>query len=344
MLASALPAALLAAAADPIVVAVSPFPPHVMQAGSEFEGFDVDIWNAVTREIGSDSAFRLEPFEDLIEAVKTGEVDAAVGGISITRERELLMDFSHPYIDSGLRILTTFEESGGLLRVLLAIATETELGALGYVLAFMVLCAHLLYFVERGSSAISRRYFPGILEAAWCVLATITTVGYGDVTPKRWFGRLVSLIVMVIGISLFGLAVAQLSAGLMLEGLKGAVEGPGDLRGRRVATVAGTTSTLVAARFGPRLREVESMEEACALLEAGQVEAVLYDAAPLMHYAQHSAGNKLTVVGPLIEKQFYGIAFPQGSALRESVNRALMGLQESGEYDRIYAKWFGASN
>ena len=60
-----------------------------------------------------------------------------------------------------------------------------------------------------------------------------------------------------------------------------------------------------------------------------------------MRYAMETGNDAVTVVGPLIEQQDYGIAFPAGSELRESVNRALLRLKESGTYDRIYNQWFG---
>ena len=325
-----------------VIVGVSNFPPLVMEAEGSFEGFDIDVWSEVSDLISVASSYRLMQFGDLMEALKNGEVDVGVAGISITRDRELEMDFSHPYMSSGLRILTTVDEDPGWLRLLRFLATTATLKVLGYLVAFVLLCAHILFLAERGSSGISDQYFPGILEACWCIMATITTVGYGDVAPRRWLGRLASAIVMLIGISLFGVAIAQLSAGLMMQELRTDVAGPEDLEGRPIATVAGTTSTAVAIRLGARLHEVETIGAAHRLLEAGEVDAILFDAAPLMRYVVEDGNNTLTIVGPLIERQDYGIAFPAGSELRESVNRALLELVESGGYERIRAKWFGA--
>lgn len=327
-----------------VVVGVSNFPPLVMEAEGSFEGFDIDIWNEVADLIGVDSTYRLMQFGDLIEALKSGEIDVAVAGISITRDRELEMDFSHPYMNSGLRILTTVDDDPGWLRLLRFLATTATLKVLGSLIAFVLLCAHILFLAERGSSDISDQYFPGILEACWCIVATITTVGYGDVAPRRWLGRFASAVVMLLGISLFGVAIAQLSAGLMMEGLRSDIAGPEDLEGRAIATVAGTTSTAVAIRLGARLHEVETIGAAHRLLEAGEVDAILFDAAPLMRYVVEDGNNTVTIVGPLIERQDYGIAFPAGSELRESVNRALLELDESGRYERIRAKWFGSSD
>lgn len=333
-----------AAAADEsgVVVGIATLPPLVAETEGGFEGFDIDIWNEVSGGLGIDSTFRLMPFGDLLKAVESGEVDAALAGISITEDRELALDFSHPYMRTGLRTLTKMDEDRHWLVPFWSVVNEAEVGALGYLVAFVLICAHILYFAERGASGIDDSYIPGIFEAIWCVLATITTVGYGDVTPRRWLGRVVSLAVMMIGISLFGIAVAQLSAGLMMETLRSDISGPEDLDGRVVATVTGTTSTDVAMRYGAIPREVEEIEVSYGLLQSGEVDAILFDAAPLMRFAAVDASNSVAVVGPLIERQSYGIAFPSGSELREPVNLQLLRLEESGDYDKIYHRWFGA--
>ncbi len=339
-----LPVASVPAAESPMVVGVATFPPHVMDTPGGIRGFDIDIWNEVARSIEVESTFRAMPFGQLLQSVQSGEVDAAMAGISITSDREVDMDFSHPYMESGLRILTHVDHEPAIVRVFRSLLAETELSALGALIAFVLICSHILYFAEHGRSGINDRYFPGIFEAAWCVLATITTVGYGDVTPQRWIGRLVSLVVMVIGIALFGVAIAQLSAGLMLAEFGSDIGGPEDLAGRPVATVADTTSTQVAVRYGAVLNEAADIEAGYALLESGEVDAILFDAAPLMQFARQDGGRTVTLVGPLIERQSYGIAFPAGSELREAVNRALLAIHESGDYARIYNRWFGPTN
>jgi polar amino acid transport system substrate-binding protein len=329
------------AAESPVVVGVANFPPHVMESDGTPEGFDIDIWNEISKFMSVDTKFTVMPFDGLLKAIEDKEVDVAIAGISITYDRELRMDFSLPYMDTGLRILAPVDQDPALIRLVRSVSTEGVLAPISYLMGFVLLCAHVLYFAERGSPAVDDRYFPGIFEAAWCVLATITTVGYGDIAPGGWLGRFVAFLVMVIGISLFGVAIAELSSALMMEHLRGEISGPEDLSGRSVSTVAGTTSAQVARRYGARVHEVTVIEEGYSLLQSGEVDAVLFDAAPLLRHAQEDGGKTVTVVGPMIERQAYGIAFPQGSPLREPVNRALLRLNDTGGYDAIYSRWFG---
>jgi polar amino acid transport system substrate-binding protein len=167
-------------------------------------------------------------------------------------------------------------------------------------------------------------------------------VGYGDVTPHGWTGRLVAFLVMVTGIGLFGIVVAELSAGFTLQQLTSDITTAEDLLGRKIATVAGTTSVAASKDYGAEVIEVEGIDEAYEELRARRVDAVVFDSPSLLYYLRNHPREKLILAGGLLRHESYGIAFPAGSALRERVNRALLQIRENGTYDRIYLRWFGS--
>ena len=49
-------------------------------------------------------------------------------------------------------------------------------------------------------------------EAVWWGAATVTTVGYGDVAPVTWLGRAIAIVLMLAGITGFGVVTANLAA------------------------------------------------------------------------------------------------------------------------------------
>jgi len=68
--------------------------------------------------------------------------------------------------------------------------------------------------------AVGLSYFentPSLMDAIWWSFVTITTVGYGDVTPTTLGGRLTGVIVMVFGIGLLGMFTATV-ASIFVEG------------------------------------------------------------------------------------------------------------------------------
>lgn len=102
------------ASAETLRVVTDPsFVPFEMmdQETGEMIGFDMEIIREVADRAGFEIDLNTMDFNGIIPALQTGNVDIAIAGITITEEREEIVDFSDPYYDSGLRILV--RESNG---------------------------------------------------------------------------------------------------------------------------------------------------------------------------------------------------------------------------------------
>ena len=82
------------------------FPPFEMQApdGKGFTGFDIDLFEAIGEKANLTIQFQSMPFDGLIPALQSRNIDAAISGMTITAERAQTVDFSRPYFQSGLAI------------------------------------------------------------------------------------------------------------------------------------------------------------------------------------------------------------------------------------------------
>lgn len=109
LLGSALTAAALiggAAQAETLIVATdTAFVPFEFKQGDKYVGFDIDMWDAIAKEIGVD--YKLQPmdFNGILPALQTNNVDVALAGITIKDERKKVIDFSDGYYDSGFMIM-----------------------------------------------------------------------------------------------------------------------------------------------------------------------------------------------------------------------------------------------
>jgi voltage-gated potassium channel len=59
---------------------------------------------------------------------------------------------------------------------------------------------------------LDHKEYPNLGRALWFTLQTVTTVGYGDVTPNRVVGRLVGAVVMLIGIGFITIVTAAVTS------------------------------------------------------------------------------------------------------------------------------------
>jgi len=90
---------------------------------------------------------------------------------------------------------------------------KSELAMTGFVaLLILFIASFLMYYVE-GETQPDK--FPNILSCFWWAIATLTTVGYGDVYPITGLGKFLSGIIAVLGIGLVALPTGLVSAGFM---------------------------------------------------------------------------------------------------------------------------------
>jgi len=76
--------------------------PLIFQADGNIVGLEADLARLLQARIGQPIEFRLLPESDLLPALARGEVDVVMSGLTITPEREQLVDFAQPYLRSGL--------------------------------------------------------------------------------------------------------------------------------------------------------------------------------------------------------------------------------------------------
>ena len=59
---------------------------------------------------------------------------------------------------------------------------------------------------------LDHREYPNVFRGMWWALQTVTTVGYGDVTPTATIGRAVAAVVMFEGIALLAIVTAAVTS------------------------------------------------------------------------------------------------------------------------------------
>ena len=98
----------------------------------------------------------------------------------------------------------------------------------------------------------------GVSDALWWALSTVTTVGYGDIVPATPLGRIIGMVLMVVGIGVMAALISQVSATLVETRLA---------RTRRVrSTVSPTAVARLQATVG-RVGELTDVELATLLRE-----------------------------------------------------------------------------
>jgi len=96
-----------------LLVAVdTAFIPFSFKQGNTYTGFDVEMWDAIAKELGL--RYKLQPmdFNGILPGLQTRNIDVAIAGITMRADRAKVIDFSDPYYESGLAILVRANENG----------------------------------------------------------------------------------------------------------------------------------------------------------------------------------------------------------------------------------------
>lgn len=316
----------------------------------QYTGFSIELWKRIAAEAGfSYEIYGVNSVAKLLDEVERGAADVATAGIGITSSRERVLNFSHPYFQSGLQIMVTDHEDdlwwASIVSLMQRFVSPQFLSVVAFLLVILLAAAHIMWYFERRSnpSEFSPNYWPGIWEAFWWSAVTATTVGYGDKTPRSFVGRIVALVWMFAAMFVLASFTAGVATTFALQEVKGFINGPEDLSGKQVATVRGSTAAEYLLFQGIQPHLFEQAEDAYQALLNDAVDAVVYDAPVLQHYVANAGQGRVKLVGVVFQSINYGVALPQDSPYRETINLALLKLIERKEYQQLHEAWFGDS-
>ena len=81
------------------------FPPYEFLRGQEIAGIDVEICRAVAKKLNRPFKAETVDFDSVIPAVISGKADLAAAGITVTEDRKKNVDFSIPYVKTGIVVI-----------------------------------------------------------------------------------------------------------------------------------------------------------------------------------------------------------------------------------------------
>ncbi len=337
-----------------VTVTTRDIAPFVMTDGGRKSGFTIELWEEVARRQGWTTKYvDAENVAAQLKDISERRADVAAAAISITADRRQQFDFSQPIFNAGLQIMVphkTVAPSPPRLLNFLPLLFSKAMG--GWLLAGLILSvipAHIFWLVERrkpdkepddeDASPISRSYFPGIFQSfGW----SFGSLGFmPSSAPLRSLGRLMGIFWGFVAILFVSYFTATLTTALTVGTYDAQISGPSDLVGKKVATVAGTTSAKHLEELGIAAQGLPNIGDCYAGLRNGSFDAVVFDSPVLRYYAVGAGKGVVQMAGAVFNPEDYGLAFTQNSDLRSEVDQALLGIRQDGTYDLIKRKWFG---
>jgi polar amino acid transport system substrate-binding protein len=325
-------------------VGVAGSQPFIVRTAAGLQGIAFEIWESVAAQAGwRYSTQQFENVPEALDALVAGKLDVVVGPVSITAERAKFARFSQPYFASSLSILSRTEPPT-LWQRIAPFFSRSFFIAVAVLLSVLALVGTLVWLAERRAPGAQFANEPvrGIANGIWLAIVTMSTVGYGDLTPKTFLGRLVTGIWIVISVITATSLVAGIASTLTLTGMQmNTISTAEELRGRSVAVLADSPGQTFAVRYGARPRGIESLREGYALLKQGAVDALVFDRPQLQYFLSQQHDTSFAVSNAEYMRQNYGFALPLSSTMVHELNVNLLQLEESGRVARTVRAWLG---
>jgi ABC-type amino acid transport substrate-binding protein len=259
--------------------------------------------------------------------------DAALGAITNTPERLARVDFSYPTHRSGVAVAVR-KDTGPMAALASYGAVVAELGPLiALTLALLVLMGVAMWLAERPTRPRNHESAVDTLrDGVYWAVVTMTTVGYGDKTPKTSAGRIIAILWMLASVALVSILSSSIVSRMTAERVVGGLRVTGaDLAGKRLGAVAHSSGAEYLDGCRLRYAPFDDLPAALTALDRGQVDAVVNSVGALEYLI--AARFKDTIQPPqgVLQPAYMAIALPPGSALKKSLDEVLVGITGSQE-------------
>ena len=136
---------------------------------------------------------------------------------------------------------------------------------------------------------------------------------------------------------------AAITTSLTVKNLQNQINGPTDLPGANVATIANTASESYLKEQRVRHQTYPDLTTAIRATAEGKTDAIVYDRA-LMQYRNQQESNILKILPSVFDRQLYALAMPEGSALRGPISETLLEVTESPIWQDIVDRYVGKAD
>ncbi|CAF1368008.1 unnamed protein product, partial [Adineta ricciae] len=303
-----------------------------------------------------------QPWTGMVGELVRHEVDLAIAPLTITSQRESVVDFSKPWMNLGISILISKPEkiAPGIFSFMAPLSKEIWMCVTFAYIGVSV----ILFLVSRFSPyewsmedeetfQLSNKF--SILNTLFFALAAFMQQGV-DFIPRSISGRLVAGVWWYFSMILVSSYTANLAAFLTVERMVTPIESAEDLarqtkirygivRGGSTQSFFEKSDVKVFQRMWTYMQQsddvfVSTNEEGINKVRKSRGRYAFLLESTKNEYINERAPCDTMKIGINLDSKGYGIATPVGSELREAVNIAILEMSEDGSLNKLKRKWW----
>lgn len=319
-----------------LVVGIKNTPPFVIEReDGSLTGVSVELWDQVAESLGIEFTYQQMELTELTKALETGDIDLSINPLTVTSSRVKAFNFTQPFYITSLAIAVPTNDVNPLIAFALNLFSPDFINAILLLFLIILIFGFLAWLFERKANPEEfESGWKGVWSGIWWSAVTMTTVGYGDKSPRSTGGRVVALVWMFTAIVIISGFTGSIASSLTVQQLGSDISGPDDLKGVKVATIKGSTSEEYLNNRGMNSVAFQSTESALEALAAGDADALVYDA-PILKYLihEHDLSEKIALLPHQFNTQYYSFSVSKKHRnLADQINPVLLNAIEAVEW------------
>lgn len=321
---------------------VDPIGPFTVSNTKAFSGISVDLWKMIANNENLRYKYVLvtnDNIDGAIQKLVRGDLDVLLGPISITADRNKLINFSYPYFlnEVGLIEPKSSTNVGRFGAILLGILKSP---LFIFWLFLFIVHIHVYWLTEKKHIPdCPNRYIHGISYILWSHLLQKSS----RELPHTSWGKWISLI-WVAGT---GILVTSILATITSKVTVALVTSPAhfkkasDLQNQLVAVVQGTNSVEEAEKYGARVVQTKDLDQAVELLAEKKVAAVVEDYILARNFLAVHSYPQLQVGSFILSNDQFSIALRKNTILLDKINNQILALEDNDLLFSVCSRYVG---
>jgi len=328
---------------DTLRVAYTQAPPFIIE-NNGLHGINVWLWEEIAAELNMEFSLTQMGFSDMLQALEQGTIDVSINPLTITSERLNRIDFTQPYFASNSTIATYRPSRFERLRnILTSIFNFNFLRAFLLLFSIIFLFGWMAWLFERKKNPEQfRPGWNGIWDGLYWSIVTMTTVGYGDKTPKSKGGKIIALLWMFSGLLFISGLTASVASNLTINEISNNPTGYISFKERPVGCIQNTTANeFLKDHFFSDINLYNSVADGLDDLNDRKIDAFLYDE-PILKYRINIEDKykNIKLLPVQFDLQLYGFGLRKGlDSQREAISRSMLEITEGKEWRIVLAEY-----
>ncbi|XP_055710635.1 glutamate receptor ionotropic, kainate 2 isoform X2 [Phlebotomus papatasi] len=349
-----------------------------LTGNDQFEGYAIDLIHEISKILGFNYTLRLAPdgrygsynketgeWDGMVRELLEQRADLAIADLTITFDREQVVDFTMPFMNLGISVLyrKPVKQPPNLFSFLSPLSLDVWIYMATAYLGVSVLLFILARFspqewqnphpCNRDSSTLDNQF--SLHNSLWFTFGSLMQQGC-DISPKAVSTRMVAGMWWFFTLIMISSYTANLAAFLTVERMDSPIENAEDLakqtkikygalgggstaaffRDSNFSTYQRMWSFMESAR--PSVFTTSNIEGVERVVKGKGSYAFLMESTSIEYVIERNC--ELTQVGGMLDSKGYGIAMPPNSPYRTAISGAVLKLQEEGKLHTLKTRWW----